>query len=133
MLAEWLLGENGNESIFRRLLVLRIHAHVINLVGSGGIRICIHDKFRASTAQRCAVEYTPYRCSHLYPVDTVGNDDRIEIQQCRIRGDVKVNVRLRPRGIGRNSANTPMRGIESVSGMKVTNAALVKPVVLVTT
>ena len=31
------------------------------------------------------------------------------------------------------SANTPIRGIESVSGRNVMNAALLKPVVFVTT
>ena len=89
------VAENGEEVVFRRQLVLGLHPDVINLAGLG---VGVHHKFHAAAAQRRAVEHAAGR--HR-AVEAVGNRQRRKHQQIGIRRHIQVNVRLRPRGVGR--------------------------------
>ena len=100
VLAEWILAEHRQESVFRRHLVFRLHADVIHLSLLG---IGVHHELRASAAQRRAVEYrwsAGNGCSDLRAVDAVGNDRRVQIRYGRIGAHKKINVRFRSCRIG---------------------------------
>ena len=117
-------AEHGQEIVFRRHLVLRFHADVINLARLG---IGVHDKFRAAAAQGRAVERRRRR--RLRAVDDSWKSPPGSRLVSRLESGRSHTDQCPPPAAWRwpsESAKTPMRGIESVGGRNVMNAALVK-------
>ena len=103
LLAERDVAELRQEGVFRRHLVLGLHADIINFRcrrGRGRRRIGIHDEFRAAPGQSRAVEKTAGCRAKLRAAHAVGNHYGIQIRQTGIRGNKQINVRLRQRAVG---------------------------------